>query len=80
MLAPGKLPHRMATTVCQYGPGGTISDGSQCGNRPGRSAAPDAISRDATVLVLGRHGYETAVEDKNGWVCMVERGMDGDLR
>lgn len=39
-----------------------------------RSAAPDAISRDATVLVLGRHNYETAVEGKNGWVCMVERG------
>ncbi|MGH9775954.1 MAG: hypothetical protein ACRD50_13520 [Candidatus Acidiferrales bacterium] len=39
-----------------------------------RSAAPDAISRDATVLVLGRHGYETAVEGKNGWVCMVGRG------
>ena len=39
-----------------------------------RSAAPDAISRDATVLVLGRHGYETAVPGKNGWVCMVERG------
>ena len=39
-----------------------------------RSAAPDAISRDATVLVLSRHGYETAVQGKNGWVCMVERG------
>ena len=39
-----------------------------------RSAAPDAISRDATILVLTRHGYETAVEGKNGWVCMVERG------
>jgi hypothetical protein len=39
-----------------------------------RSAAPDAISREATVLVLGRNGYETAVEGKNGWVCMVERG------
>jgi hypothetical protein len=39
-----------------------------------RSAAPDAISRDATVLVLGQHGYETAAEGKNGWVCMVERG------
>lgn len=35
-----------------------------------RSSAPDAISHDATVLVLGRHGYETAVEGKNGWVCM----------
>jgi hypothetical protein len=39
-----------------------------------RSAAPDAISRDATVLVLGRHGYETAVQGKNGWVCSVDRG------
>src|ERR1700757_2556171 len=39
-----------------------------------RSAAPDAISRDATVLVLGRHGYEAAVEGKNGFVCAVERG------
>ena len=39
-----------------------------------RSAAPDAISRDAAVLVLTRHGYETAVEGKNGWVCWVARG------
>ena len=39
-----------------------------------RSAAPEAISHDATVLVLGRHGYETAVEGKNGWVCWVGRG------
>jgi hypothetical protein len=39
-----------------------------------RSAAPDSISRDATILVLGRQGYETAVEGKNGFVCMVERG------
>jgi hypothetical protein len=38
-----------------------------------RSAAPDSISRDATVLVLGRQGYETAVEGKNGFVCMVGR-------
>ena len=39
-----------------------------------QSAAPDSISRDATILVLGRQGYETAVEGKNGFVCMVERG------
>jgi hypothetical protein len=42
-----------------------------------RSAAPDAISGDATILVLGRHGYETAVEGKNGFVCAVERGWMG---
>ena len=39
-----------------------------------RSAAPDSISRDATILVLGRQGFETAVEGKNGFVCMVGRG------
>jgi hypothetical protein len=38
-----------------------------------RSAAPESISRDAEVMVLGRHGYETAVKGKNGFVCMVER-------
>jgi hypothetical protein len=38
-----------------------------------RSAAPEGISGDATILVLGRKGYETAVEGKNGWVCVVER-------
>ena len=42
-----------------------------------RSAAPDAISHDATVVVLTRHGFETAVEGKNGWVCIVERGWGG---
>lgn len=39
-----------------------------------RSAAPESISQEATVLVLGRHGYETAFEGKNGFVCAVERG------
>ncbi len=38
-----------------------------------RSAAPASISRDAEVLVLGRHGYEVAVKGTNGFVCVVER-------
>ena len=38
-----------------------------------RSAAPEAISREATVMVLTDHGYVTAVEGKNGFVCVVER-------
>jgi len=38
-----------------------------------RSAAPESISRDADVLVLGRHGFETAVKGKNGFVSIVER-------
>jgi len=37
-----------------------------------RSAVPDSISSDPTILVLGRQGYE-AVRGKNAFVCMVER-------
>jgi hypothetical protein len=39
-----------------------------------RSAAPESISRDAEVLVLRRHGFETAAHGKNGFVCIVGRG------
>jgi hypothetical protein len=42
-----------------------------------RSAAPEAVSRNAEVLVLGRHVYETAAEGKSGFVCAVERGWMG---
>src|SRR5262250_1619971 len=45
-----------------------------------RSAAPDAISGDAKILVLGRHGYETAVEGRNGFVCVVERAWMSPLQ
>jgi hypothetical protein len=38
-----------------------------------RSAAPESISQDAEVMVLGRRGYETVVKGKNGFVCMVQR-------
>lgn len=38
-----------------------------------RSAAPESISHDAEVMVLGQHGYETAVKGKNGFVCVVQR-------
>jgi hypothetical protein len=44
-----------------------------------RSAAPDAISRDATVLALGRLGYETVIKGKNGFLCMVERSWTGPI-
>ena len=44
-----------------------------------RSAAPESISRDAEVLVLGRHGYETAVKGKNGFVCIVERSWTAGI-
>jgi hypothetical protein len=38
-----------------------------------RSAAPESISRDAEVMILGGHGFETAVKGKNGFVCAVGR-------
>jgi hypothetical protein len=38
-----------------------------------RGAAPQSISGDAEVMVLGRHGYETADTGKNGFVCVVQR-------
>ena len=44
-----------------------------------RSAAPESISRDAEVLVLGRHGYETAIQGKNGFVCIVERSWTAPI-
>ena len=44
-----------------------------------RSAAPDAISRDATILVFGRRGFETAVTGKNGFVCFVDRAWTSTI-
>jgi len=44
-----------------------------------RSAAPESISHDAEILVLGRHGYETAAKGKNGFVCLVERSWTAPI-
>ena len=38
-----------------------------------RSAAPASVADDATVMVLGRQGYTTAVQGKSGFMCYVER-------
>jgi hypothetical protein len=38
-----------------------------------RSAAPPSVAKDATVLVFGKDGYETAVKGTNGFVCNVDR-------
>jgi len=38
-----------------------------------KSAATPAIAEKATILVLTRRGYETAVNGSNGFVCAVER-------
>jgi hypothetical protein len=44
-----------------------------------RSAAPESISLDAEVKVLGNHGYETAVKGKNGFVCRVQRSWTAGI-
>jgi hypothetical protein len=44
-----------------------------------KSAAPESVSRDAGVMVLGRHGYENVVKGKNGFVCMVERSWTAGI-
>jgi hypothetical protein len=44
-----------------------------------RTAVPEQ-SRDAEIVVLGQHGYETAVKGKNGFVCDVGTILDGPIR
>ncbi len=39
-----------------------------------RSAAPAAISKHATIMVLGARGYTVAQKGTNGFTCIVERG------
>jgi hypothetical protein len=43
-----------------------------------RSAAPASVADGATVMVLGRQGYTTAVQGTNGFVCYVERSWAHD--
>ena len=45
-----------------------------------RTAAPESISRDAEILVMGRTGYEVAVKGTNGFVCMVQRGFAAGIQ
>jgi hypothetical protein len=44
-----------------------------------QSAAPESISKYATVMVLGHHSYETAIQGKNGFVCIVERSWTSPI-
>jgi hypothetical protein len=44
-----------------------------------RSAAPESISANATVMVLGRDGYTVAVPGTNHFVCLVERSWDAAI-
>jgi hypothetical protein len=44
-----------------------------------KSAAPAALSSDANIMVLEKDGYHTAIEGKNGFTCIVERGWMSPL-
>ena len=44
-----------------------------------RTAAPSSISAKASILVLTKTGYVTAVEGTNGWTCLVGRSFQGGL-
>ena len=44
-----------------------------------KSAAPPELARDAEVLVLSKDGYHTAIQGKNGFTCLVERGWISPL-
>ena len=41
-----------------------------------RTAAPPSISADASVYILGPHGYEKVADGTNGWVCIVGHSFD----
>jgi len=41
-----------------------------------RSAAPNSISGDAEVLVLGHEGLQVGVKGTNGWACLVQRSWN----
>src|SRR5712692_3074210 len=68
MQAQSKTPYSSMATLSEY-----LMPDRNAEIALARSAAPDSISRDAKVVVLGPHGYETAVEGKNGFACIVER-------
>ncbi|HVT98560.1 MAG TPA: hypothetical protein VHE33_13745 [Acidobacteriaceae bacterium] len=44
-----------------------------------RTAAPRSISDNAEVMVLGKDGYEVAVQGTNHFVCFVERSWDAAI-
>jgi len=44
-----------------------------------RTAAPATVSDKAEILVLGTHGFETAVKGSNGFVCFVGRSWAQDF-
>jgi hypothetical protein len=73
-MAHQAMPQDVATTYTKMAPVEQYLMADQTAEIAlARSAAPESIARDAEVLVLARHGFETAVKGKNGFVCIVGR-------
>lgn len=70
MSADGTTPYPSMAPVEQY----TMARADEIALA--RSAAPASVSDHAEVIVLGEHGYETAVNGTNGFVCFVGRSWD----
>lgn len=43
------------------------------------TAAPSAVSRNATIYVLGKHGFEKARTGTNGATCLIDRTFRGSV-
>ena len=68
MAQDAKTPYRNMAPIEQY-----LMADRDAEIALAHSAAPESIARDAEVQVLARHGFETAVKRKNGFVSIVQR-------
>src|SRR5262249_30938648 len=60
-------------TLSEHGPDRAVSHGPNCRDRAGVQRSTGVHFTRCRGPVLGRHGFETAVKGKNGFVCIVER-------
>lgn len=75
--APGwtkNAPYERMAPLSQY-----LMADRQAEIKLARTAAPKAVSQHATVLILTKHGYETAEKGANGFTCLVERAWTAPL-
>jgi len=74
-LLAGTIAHAQAPSYSRMAPVEEYQMPRDAEIAMARTAAPDSISRDAEILVMGRNGYEVAAKGTNGFVCMVQRGF-----
>src|SRR5579859_777315 len=69
-----KTPYPAMAPIAQY-----LSASPAVEIAMAKTAAPKSVSDDATVLVLTKTGYETAVKGSNGFMCFVQRSWAKDF-